>query len=52
MHEITRKLDELSPREISEALKILIDRWRPLVETNYGLMLSSLAEHIVDKFGT
>lgn len=49
LHELTKKLDELSPSQIAETLEVLITQWDPLVQENYKWKLSSLSEYIVDR---
>lgn len=49
LHELTKKLDELSPRQIAETLEVLLDQWDPLVQVNYKWKLSSLSEYLVDR---
>jgi transcriptional antiterminator len=50
MHNLTTRLDDMSPDEISTRLDYMIKRWKPMMEKLYRSKLSSLAEYIIDRY--
>ncbi len=50
MYNLSSRLDELNPEEISRRLEFMLQRWRPMMENLYGSKLASLAEFIIDRY--
>jgi len=50
MYNLTTRLDDMPPDEISTRLDYMLKRWKPIMEKLFRSKLSSLAEYIIDRY--